>query len=664
MQSAISETNEVKKNEGLGISILTAKPDSELSPYTGYTRAHWLEITEKIIAGVMPYFNPKSGLPELPFQDGGFEDFRGDYPKGQVPGQRAMERIMLAVIFYTKATGNDFVPGFKGSISQPFIKAITQGTDPDSKYYWGDPLPNDQVGTVFSLAVYTNPELFWNPLSNKQKENLLNWMEKQEYSAVGNNNFYYFRLANVAFLDANKRKCNREHLSELYQRLFGWHRGDGWFMDGKNRGFDYYNNWAFHMYNGMIYHYDPVWRKQFGNEIEKTTALFLNTLKYLYGRDGAPVPWGRSLSYRFACNAPIGWSVLNGTCPLPVGQARRMASGALKYFWEQGCLDKNTGLLELGYRSHNESVAEMYLNPGDTYWAMQGMSCLLIPENDPFWKDVEQPIPADNAGGKIVVNGLQSVIRVNPIDGESRMFPVGQPFFYKSWMGQVGSKYAQHAYSSTLGFCTLGEGLPDNGAGRSGYSFDGQTWYYRENAKPLKISEDQISSTYPVLIEKEGEISSPLYFDDFFTHTLIGNDGEVHILWHNHYIPIYIHIGGYGIQITNNKKWVELSDDAIVMKSEQYASVIQSIKAPSGTFESVLLEPRQGWTSTHLFGGKGAYPYWHSKEPVKPNVPIIFYVNGAKGRACQKAEIKVQELPGLLRIQFEGKCYSITIPNL
>ena len=57
---------------------LNASEDRMLSPFTGYTRNHWIEIAEKLIAGILPYFSPTSGMPELigvPGESGHFSNF-------------------------------------------------------------------------------------------------------------------------------------------------------------------------------------------------------------------------------------------------------------------------------------------------------------------------------------------------------------------------------------------------------------------------------------------------------------------------------------------------------------------------------------------------------------------------------------------------------------
>ncbi len=38
-------------------NALDAPDDFSLSPFTGYTRAHWLEIVHDLVAGVLPYID-------------------------------------------------------------------------------------------------------------------------------------------------------------------------------------------------------------------------------------------------------------------------------------------------------------------------------------------------------------------------------------------------------------------------------------------------------------------------------------------------------------------------------------------------------------------------------------------------------------------------------
>jgi hypothetical protein len=659
-----ADTHPANLKQRIDNTTLSASDNFKLSPYTGYTRAHWLEINEKLIAGAMPYFNVETGVPEIPLfpKASAFEKIYQKEDRFPDLPRRVLERLLMTVVVYTKATGNDTVPGYKGSITAPFIKAIIRGCDPNSVGYWKDQTKSSNTaGSVLAMAVYINPTRFWDPFTPQQKRNLLEFIKAHAYNPSNNNNWYYFHLACVPLLEQNGLPSNRELLTKQYEHLMGWYRGDGWFMDGSNRSFDYYNFWAFQMYNGILYRYDCKWREQFGERIKTTTAAFLKTLPYLYGKDGGQIPWGRSLTYRFASNAALSWAVINGYSTLPPGEARRIISGSMKYFWDHHCLGEN-GLLNIGYWGDNSSVAEPYTAPGDTYWAAQGLACLLIPENDPFWTATEAPIPADGKGGKLAVEGAQFSLCVSSIDGDARMFPVGQPLSWNRDIWQAGEKYDQHAYSSSLGFCVTGEGTGDIGAGRTGYSYNGQKWYYRERAKPILIETNHLVSIYTLKPKDEKSTIIDNNRDEMITHTLVGNDGEIHLFWHNYPDSMYLHLGGYGIAVPLNQRNVDNHfENGLLVKSSTYYSLMKALYSPKGEFTSELLEPKEGWTYSHLFDALGAFPKWRSAQLVAPFTPIVIYVNGTKNRVPETPKIELKYANGLMKIMFEGKSFTVKI---
>ncbi len=78
--------------------------------------------------------------------------------------------------------------------------------------------------------------------------------------------------------------------------------------------------------------------------------------------------------------------------------------------------------------------------------------------------------------------------------------------------------------------------------------------------------------------------------------------------------------------------------------------------------ETNFLKSGQGWNSTHLFGGIGAYPSWKSEQPVPPNVPVVFYVNGTRGRRPIIGDIEVIKQGATLHIKFEGTWHIIQLP--
>lgn len=224
---------------------LATPEDQQLSPYTGYTRQHWLEITEKLIAGVLPYFDSETGMPDLTGvneESGHFRQLETDeWPK------ETFERSLMLVAIYTAATGSDRIDGYRGSIVEPFLRGIARGTDPKDAAYWG-PHPEFEIyGTNTAMAILLSPGFFWRPLTPEQQDNVLELMKGLVATVAYDCNHWYFHLMGVPVLEKYGETPDRSAANLIFERLLNWHRGDGWFIDGGNRAFDYYNLWGFQL---------------------------------------------------------------------------------------------------------------------------------------------------------------------------------------------------------------------------------------------------------------------------------------------------------------------------------------------------------------------------------------------------------------------------------
>jgi hypothetical protein len=144
---------------------------------------------------------------------------------------------------------------------------------------------------------------------------------------------------------------------------------------------------------------------------------------------------------------------------------------------------------------------------------------------------------------------------------------------------------------------------------------------------------------------------------------LIGETGEVHIFWHNSARPLHLWLGGYGISVSQEEALQESrNEDTITIGASPYHSSLRILTGPRGRFGVERLEPRKGWRHAHLFGGLGAFPYWASDSPVPPNLPVIAWVAGTRDRPPSISLIGVEEAPGTLKVNFEGKETEVRIP--
>lgn len=406
-------------------------------------------------------------------------------------------------------------------------------------------------------------------------------------------------------------------------------------MAGTRPG-DYYNFWGFQLFNLFHFQYTPGWRQRFGAQIRRSTDQFMQHLPYFFGADGAPVPFGRSLTYRWAAACPLGSAEAAGLGSLPPGQARRIASGCLQYFWEQGAMSEN-GLLQPGWFGANAIVAEQYIHRGAPYWAAVGFSPLLLTEDHPFWTAREEPAPADTRDEIRLIPGAQLVLKTNRRRGEVRLYPIGSPRHYQpTW--QTGIKYYQHAYSSALGWAAPGEAGPELSQGRSGVSLDGRTWSYRHQPSPVYLSARHNVSTYFADLGKKGSAR-------VVTNTLIGRDGEAYAVFHTYPEPLYLRVAGYGIPVAHRSipAGEELEQDGTLLRvsAGEFQSVLKMVEGPAGKLETIRLPAREGWNHSHLFGGTGAWPQWTSLEKVPPKTLVIFYTDGARSERPLVPEFSV-----------------------
>ena len=64
-------------------------------------------------------------------------------------------------------------------LTRIYQKGLVSGTDPESPEYWGNPGDYDQLFVemaAIACAILEVPQTFWEPLSDKEKQNLVNWL--------------------------------------------------------------------------------------------------------------------------------------------------------------------------------------------------------------------------------------------------------------------------------------------------------------------------------------------------------------------------------------------------------------------------------------------------------------------------------------------------------
>ena len=599
----------------MATTALSAPADRSNAPYTGYTRDHWIEILTRLARGVLPYVDRDTGIPKLP----------GDPAETALAAQlvnpggpfEAFDRTMLLMALYMTATGNTTLDGC--DIPDLYRRGIVTCLDAAKQ-----PRGYVRFGAAGTLAMLIAGEHLLDPLEDADRRRLGEHLSKYVHRRKNESNLLLFSMMPAPLLDRLGVDYDRETLEGYFDRILSMYRGDGWFIDGWNRQFDHYNYWGFQLYLHAFMVYDERWRARYAERVREITRAHEATVAFWYGRDGGPIPKGRSLNYRFATLSGLAMAQRSGLNAMAPGQARRIASGCLKYFWEHGCLS-DQGLLSIGYHASNAAIGEDYTDTGAPYWASTGLTAVLLPSDHPFWTDPEQPIPADTPGVKrCAVRGAQMVVKVDGDRGEARAIVAGEPFLHRS-IWQAGTKFYRHAFSSSLGHALAGDQGPELSVGRTGLSADGTRWAYRTWPRVVALDERRVRHEWDAWTSLEGLTGTVV------TETLILDRGEVHVFWHTDPEPRFLRLGGYAICLDHAEEPEEVAADGVcIVRSAQMESIFQPLTdGPAGTVTVERLRPRKGFQHAHLFGGWAAWPVWTSDAPVAAGVKVAVYVDAA-----------------------------------
>ncbi|WP_411349020.1 DUF2264 domain-containing protein [Paenibacillus sp. WLX2291] len=356
--------------------------------------------------------------------------------------------------------------GGDSELWETVLDGIRHGTNPVHPEYWGDVNDYDQrlvEMAAFGLALALIPERIWTPLSADEQGNLHRWLNQINHHPCYDCNWLFFNvLVNVGFRRAGL-EYDAEQLEKNVQRMDAFYLEDGWYSDGVNGHSDYYVPFAIHYY-GLVYarlmeQDDPERSHIFKQRAAKFATEFLAW----FAPDGSALPYGRSLSYRFAQSA--FWSALAyaGVDVLPAGVLKGLVLRHVRWWLEQRILD-GRGILTIGYAYPNLVMAENYNSPGSPYWALKAFLPLALAQDHPFWSEDELPLP--DMDTYHVQQPAHLVIVREQNSGHVAAFNSGHK--YTNEHTHTSAKYEKFVYSTGFGFSVprsewgLGQGAFDS----------------------------------------------------------------------------------------------------------------------------------------------------------------------------------------------------------
>jgi len=273
-------------------------------------------------------------------------------------------------------------------------EGIRRGTDPEDPEYWGDICQADQrmvEMAVIGIGLCFAREYFYDSLLPMEQDRLIAWLNQINLYDMPKNNWRFFRiLVNIGFRKVG-RAADEKRLKEDLDLIESHYAGDGWYFDYPARR-DYYTLWGFHFYS-LLYAAamrgeDPDRCARFEERAKRIAPRFA----CWFDREGRGLPYGRSLTYRFAQSSFWSAMAFAGITAesLGWGEIKGLVLRNLRFWLSMPIFDRG-GALTVGYGYPNLCVAEGYNAPGSPYWALKTFSILALPENHPFWQAEEKP---------------------------------------------------------------------------------------------------------------------------------------------------------------------------------------------------------------------------------------------------------------------------------
>lgn len=394
-------------------------------------------------------------------------------------------------------------PFWLGGGSAPEFERIYQagldhGTDPAHPEYWGDTKDYDQCFVemaAIACAILEVPEKAWEPLNTEARTHLAAWLGTINYHELPNCNWLFFRvLVNLALRSVDM-PWDPALLEQDLQNAESWYIGDGWYSDGSPEvkpQRDYYIPWALQYY-GVLYSVfaakeDPERAARFRQRAMEFGSQFMTW----FDADGAALPYGRSLTYRFGQCAFYSACIWAGLEPLPLPVMKGIIVRNLQWWMSKPIFDRS-GVLTVGYCYPQFFMSERYNAPGSPYWGLKTFIVLGLPDDHPFWTAEAAPLPVQP--GVTELPAAHLLMQRTP-DGQVNAYAPAE--VEQNEHGQFAEKYGKFVYSTRFGFSAsrsyaeLAQAAPDS---MLAFLIGGQI-FVRRHSQSFAVQDGKMVSTW------------------------------------------------------------------------------------------------------------------------------------------------------------------------
>ncbi|KAB5533355.1 hypothetical protein GE09DRAFT_972709 [Coniochaeta sp. 2T2.1] len=446
------------------------------------TRDDLIRANLALLRPLLPNFSPAKARIRLPVTSGAHFDEGAAQLEGFARPLWSVGALLSCLHAGVEDTG---LAEEVSKVTNLWASGFVAGTDPDHPEYWGSVGQVDQrmvEAEIVSFGLLSAPDELFHRQSDQTKRNITSWLRGMNGKEMPDTNWRWFRVfANLALV----RVCGapfasvKAEMDADLELLDSFYLEDGWSSDGpwlttegfeetaaefvrtrrrdnvrSGRQVDYYSGsfaiqfsqLLFTMYSGGLY---PERVERYRQQARNFGRSFWQ----YFDSHGSAIPFGRSLTYRFACGgffAALAVADVPGM-PEPLSTPGQIKGHLLRHvrWWavHSDGIFYPDGTMNIGWLYPNMYMAEDYNSPQSPYWCLKTLIAVILARDSKFWTAEEQPYPSFFP---VLVPAPKQIITNHPQANHHFMLSPAQ---FVAWpLKGSQAKYSKFEYSSAFPF--------------------------------------------------------------------------------------------------------------------------------------------------------------------------------------------------------------------
>ena len=352
-------------------------------------RAYWVDLLYKISEPVLSNMSKGELKKNMPLEFSPTWDNRNS----NVMYMEAFGRLMYGIAPWLSLPDDDAPEGKKRKqVREWALLSYAHAVNPDSPDYllWSGAGQVLVDAAFLANSFIRAPKALWEPLDKVTKERYIKEFKSLKKIRPAYNNWLLFIAMIEAFLVMIDEEFDSYALDISIRKMNEWYLGDGWYSDGPEFSFDYYN--SFVVQPMLVEIIEIMENKRISSPVKLELAIrrmqrYNQLMERLISPEASFPAVGRSMTYRMGVFQTLSLSAWKYGLPKTMtnGQVRNALTSVMKrMFSMEGNFDKD-GYLQLGFAGHQPEIADSYTNKGSLYLTSAVFLPLGLPTDHTFW---------------------------------------------------------------------------------------------------------------------------------------------------------------------------------------------------------------------------------------------------------------------------------------